>query len=72
MNNPKNKALYIHIPFCDHICKYCDFTKLFYNEEFAAKYLTALFDELNSYKIEKVSTIYIGGGTPTSLCDTAF
>lgn len=71
-SNPKNKALYIHIPFCAHICKYCDFTKLFYNEKFAKPYLEALFKEIDSYKIDKVKTIYIGGGTPTSLSDDDF
>ena len=72
MNKPKNKALYIHIPFCDHICKYCDFTKLFYNEKFAKPYLLELFNEIDSYKIDRVETIYIGGGTPTSLSDDDF
>ena len=68
----KNKALYIHIPFCAHICKYCDFTKLFYNEKFAKPYLEALFKEIDSYNVDKVDTIYIGGGTPTSLNDIYF
>ena len=68
----KNKALYIHIPFCAHICKYCDFTKLFYNEKFAKPYLEALFKEIDSYNIEEVDTIYVGGGTPTSLSDVDF
>ena len=65
-------SLYIHIPFCAHICKYCDFTKLFYNERFAKPYLEELFKELDSYHINKVKTIYIGGGTPTSLDDEDF
>lgn len=70
----KNKidSLYIHIPFCSHICHYCDFTKLFYNHKFSEPYLRALFDEIDYYHIDKVSTIYIGGGTPTSLCDEEF
>ena len=72
MSKPKNKALYIHIPFCAHICKYCDFTKLFYNDKFAKPYLEALFKEIDSYHIDKVDTIYIGGGTPTSLSDADF
>lgn len=68
----KPESLYIHIPFCAHICKYCDFTKLFYNERFVKPYLNELFKELDSYKINKVKTIYIGGGTPTSLSDNDF
>ncbi len=68
----KPESLYIHIPFCAHICKYCDFTKLFYNERFAKPYLNELFKELDSYQINRVKTIYIGGGTPTSLSDEDF
>lgn len=67
--NKKIKSLYIHIPFCTHFCYYCDFTKLFYNHKFSEPYLKALFDEIDSYHINKVDTIYIGGGTPTSLND---
>lgn len=54
------------------MCKYCDFTKLFYNDKFAKDYLLALFKEIDSYHINKVKTIYIGGGTPTSLSDEDF
>lgn len=63
----KNKGLYIHIPFCTHLCSYCDFTKLFYRDEFATKYLDELEKELKSYDIKDVTSIYIGGGTPSSL-----
>lgn len=63
----KVKSLYIHIPFCDSICDYCDFTKLLYNEKFANEYLENLKRELKEYSPFFVETIYIGGGTPTSL-----
>jgi len=66
----KNKisAIYIHIPFCKRICSYCDFTKVFYNEKLVFKYLDVLDKEISdNYKGEKVETIYIGGGTPSSL-----
>lgn len=62
-----NKSLYIHIPFCSYICDYCDFTKLQYFSSFVSPYLDALEEELKSYSIEKLETIYVGGGTPTSL-----
>lgn len=68
----KSRSLYIHIPFCSHICHYCDFVKLFYNNKFSEPYLKALFAEIDSYHIDKVDTIYIGGGTPTSLSDEEF
>lgn len=72
LQSRKPTSLYIHTPFCEHICSYCDFTKLFYNSKFSSKYLVALKKELDSYKIDKQKTIYIGGGTPTSLSDEEF
>ena len=67
MAKVKNKALYIHIPFCTHLCAYCDFPKLIYNSRFVGAFLDALIDEINSYDIEQCPSIYIGGGTPSSL-----
>lgn len=62
------KSAYIHIPFCNNICSYCDFCKLLYNKNFVKKYLDALEKEItNNYKNEILDTIYIGGGTPSSL-----
>ena len=62
------KNCYIHIPFCEKICSYCDFCKLFYNEKFVELYLDALGREITSiYRGEKLETIYIGGGTPSCL-----
>lgn len=74
MNNKKSKnrkskvnALYIHIPFCHELCHYCDFCKVYYDESIANRYLDSLFIELDSYNITKVNSIYLGGGTPSSL-----
>lgn len=62
------KSAYIHIPFCEKICSYCDFCKMFYNEELVNKYLDELSLEINdAYNNEVLDTIYIGGGTPSSL-----
>ena len=61
-------GVYIHIPFCKNICNYCDFCKVYYESRLVDKYLDSL--ELgikNRYKDELVDTIYIGGGTPSSL-----
>ena len=61
-------SVYIHIPFCDNICSYCDFCKVFYNSKLVDDYLGALRNEINlNYKGEVIDTIYIGGGTPSSL-----
>ena len=65
------KSAYIHIPFCNNICSYCDFCKLLYNKNFVKKYLNALEKEItDNYKGEILDTIYIGGGTPSSLSIT--
>ncbi|WP_430791360.1 radical SAM family heme chaperone HemW [Virgibacillus flavescens] len=64
------KSVYIHIPFCQQICHYCDFTKFFYNEKLADDYMEALSNEIKvnvSGEKNDVKTIFIGGGTPTAL-----
>lgn len=62
------KHCYIHIPFCDNICSYCDFCKMYYNEKLVDHYLESLEKEIKSiYQNEELETIYIGGGTPSSL-----
>lgn len=65
------KAIYIHIPFCKSICSYCDFCKFLYNEKWVGAYLTALKREIKDrYMDDDITTIYIGGGTPSALsCD---
>ena len=62
------RSCYIHIPFCKNICSYCDFCKLFYNTGYVSSYLEALKNEiLKFYQGEVLDTLYIGGGTPSSL-----
>ena len=61
-------SVYIHIPFCKSICSYCDFCKQLYNETNVKKYLNALREEIKDrYNDEELDTLYIGGGTPSSL-----
>ena len=61
-------SCYIHIPFCDDICSYCDFCKIYKQSGNIEKYLDALEKEIcNQYQGETLKTIYIGGGTPSSL-----
>lgn len=61
-------SIYIHIPFCNNICSYCDFCKLLYDKFNVNSYLDSLEYEINSsYKGELVNTLYIGGGTPSAL-----
>jgi oxygen-independent coproporphyrinogen III oxidase len=65
----KINSLYIHIPFCKNICPYCDFTKLYKNEQYEDKYIDQLLKNLSVVKDKffKFETIYIGGGTPSCL-----
>lgn len=62
------KSVYIHIPFCKSICSYCDFCKMFYIKKWVGKYFDALLNEVKEkYEGEEIRTLYIGGGTPSSL-----
>ena len=62
------KHMYIHIPFCSHICSYCDFCKMFKNDKMIDNYLDALKKEIDEYyNYEEMETVYIGGGTPSCL-----
>ena len=62
------KSCYVHIPFCEKICSYCDFCKMFYNKKIVDKYLDSLEEEIHTlYNGEELETLYIGGGTPSSL-----
>lgn len=62
------KHVYIHIPFCKNICSYCDFCKMYHLPKFTENYFEALRKEVeDSYMDELISTIYIGGGTPSCL-----
>ena len=63
------KGLYIHIPFCIKKCKYCDFNSFSTCDKEKDAYLDALFSEMEKYRGEQVDTVFIGGGTPTSLSE---
>ena len=66
MKNSEVKGIYIHVPFCTHICAYCDFCKVLYNKKFADGYIETTVNELNKID-KKVKSVYIGGGSPSSL-----
>lgn len=63
----KPTSAYVHIPFCTQICYYCDFSKVFIKNQPVDSYLEHLIEEYDSYDIQKLRTLYIGGGTPTAL-----
>ena len=73
----KEIGIYIHIPFCKHKCKYCDFVS-FENSKFVKEYIDRLLWDIENIeeiliknktgafpKDMVVDTIYIGGGTPS-------
>ena len=60
--------LYLHVPFCRSICYYCDFCHAVYNDDLCEAWLKTIKQEIINKKINpNLKTIYIGGGTPTSL-----
>ena len=71
MRKMKNLELYIHIPFCLKKCAYCDFLSFPCDEKTQISYADALIREIEFYgpkmKEYLVSTIFIGGGTPSWL-----
>lgn len=66
------KNVYIHIPFCKSKCKYCSFVS-FCLLNLKSDYLSALQKEIiQSYKNEKLNTLYFGGGSPSLLTADEF
>ena len=67
----KNLQIYVHIPFCVKKCSYCDFLSFAADERTQLEYADALMQEIKVYGPKMidyvVSTIYIGGGTPSWL-----
>ena len=76
--DPCAVGLYVGIPFCPTRCLYCSFTSNRFTETAAAKYLEALYKEIDAVRGMMDSrgryaeSIYIGGGTPTSLTEEMF
>ncbi len=68
---PKELGIYIHIPFCKRKCYYCDFISYQDKTELIDKYIESICLEIENWKKSinmsqyKVTTIYIGGGTPS-------
>ncbi len=63
-------SLYVHIPFCERKCPYCDFYSI-EDKSAIARYLSALMTQIREYgklsSAYKVNTIFFGGGTPSLL-----
>lgn len=68
----RDLSLYIHIPFCNSKCNYCAFVSKEGTEAEKARYIQDLLSEIRLRATEyrdyfKIASIYIGGGTPSSL-----
>lgn len=67
----KELELYVHIPFCVQKCAYCDFLSVPADESLRQEYVDVLIQEIKGYKEMyrdyRVSTVFIGGGTPSIL-----
>lgn len=62
-------GLYVHIPFCRQICKFCPYCKELYSEEKCSRYIQRLISEIHMVgstltERKQVTSLYIGGGTP--------
>src|SRR5580700_2743574 len=61
-------GVYIHIPFCDRICPYCDFAVVRTREAAIDRYCAALHAEIDRAPgPQRARTIYFGGGTPSAI-----
>jgi putative oxygen-independent coproporphyrinogen III oxidase len=64
-------SLYLHVPFCTWVCKYCDFNAYAVLEGLIPPYVDALAREIdaaaNTLAIGPIDTVFIGGGTPSLL-----
>lgn len=70
LKNNAEASLYIHIPFCNSKCSYCDFFSVTDHSLMAAildKTLAQTAQYIDYFGIKRIPTVYIGGGTPTSL-----
>jgi len=71
MDSMKNLEIYIHTPFCVKKCEYCDFLSFPADDATQLRYVKGLMAEMIFYgplmRDYQVSTVYIGGGTPSWL-----
>ncbi|HOD50507.1 MAG TPA: radical SAM protein [Candidatus Hydrogenedentes bacterium] len=67
----KTIGLYLHIPFCEQICPYCPYNKQIYRRNLAEGYVHAVKKEMDAYAEilgdKAITSVYIGGGTPTTM-----
>ena len=62
-------GLYLHIPFCEKKCSYCDFVSYSGRQESLPLYLRAVKNEAERFRGEKIETVFLGGGTPSLISE---
>tara|TARA_R110002095_G_scaffold194927_2_gene173388 strand:- start:7193 stop:8395 length:1203 start_codon:yes stop_codon:yes gene_type:complete len=68
LNQERPSSAYIHVPFCQHRCGYCDFTLVAQKDHLINEYLAAMEKQLaEAGKGIELKTLFLGGGTPTHL-----
>jgi oxygen-independent coproporphyrinogen-3 oxidase len=60
-------GVYLHIPFCRHICPYCDFNTYRGLDDLMPRYVDALVRDIRAHPRMAAQTVYLGGGTPSLL-----
>ncbi|MCK9478093.1 MAG: radical SAM family heme chaperone HemW [Firmicutes bacterium] len=60
-----SSGVYIHIPFCQKKCYYCNFNSFDNIEHLKEKYINALIYEIKNSSMHDYDSVFIGGGTPT-------
>ena len=64
-------GMYLHVPFCRQICPYCPYNKELFRPDLAARFTSAVKKEMDFYSgivgRRAVTSLYIGGGTPTTM-----
>ncbi|MEI6668605.1 MAG: radical SAM family heme chaperone HemW [Acidobacteriota bacterium] len=70
-------GLYIHVPFCRHLCSYCNFTRGLLDAPLKTRYVSAVHTQIARVSagagpaaLRTADTIYFGGGTPSLLAPT--
>ena len=68
----QNSMIYVHIPFCIRKCNYCDFLSFNASTQVIQEYIDALCLEIKAWKGKEkdpISSVFIGGGTPSILTE---
>ena len=68
-NRDSGTGIYIHIPFCQAICNYCNFNRGLHDDGVRQRYVQALIQDIRTFADPAIEadTIFFGGGTPSLL-----